>query len=747
MMASTGPTADHHALLITQELKPRAPFGQRRGVLSWPALAVFCALLCVAWAPRPIAVAALSAYDPALPRPPTAAPGSARPTARRIQPTQNGPRTLRPPVRPQVAARQSSARPGASPASALGTAWRPLRPQGLTASCLFAAALAGLLALLRRVKDGPRPPGTVMPPSICAMSACAPEQEQRDPAPEGEASPLAAPESVAAAYTQFYSRRPRPPRAWECIGDVVDHGVPPPLPGLRPIGLREATEAMSRAGHNKGAVLCVRTVLYPGFRRDGLHVLVEDRDGDRMHLVLNHYARPQEAPEGVLPVGTRLALLEPLLTLGPVGPMLRCDNPQCAVRFRSEREWRAAAEGRPADPTIGDAAAGIAALLELSASHLAANRYSEAAAVATDALRESPGGRSQDRVAALVRRATCYACNKQYREAQSDCEAALELDPENTDARVLLAKGLLLLQRPDEALPVAEALESARPDTPGIDGLLRDIRRAIAEQQRGDYDLALMHREAAQGAGPVSPVHMDFISPDIELVEEVSGKGRGFRAKRAFRENELVMASRAFAIQFHDGRLPGYDPDATSGLAIPHIIHRLWADPECGAELYRLDAGSGFRDCAPPDSASGIVDVLRISRICVHNAFAGGDEWGGVLDQTKRSSGLWIQASYFNHSCTPNCQWMQVGDFMFIFATRPVDAGEELCLSYGGSGSFVARSRIFAEFGIEEGFECQCPKCTLLRSRPDLVDIDTKVHEARRGTGIDVSGALPHDRT
>ena len=90
----------------------------------------------------------------------------------------------------------------------------------------------------------------------------------------------------------------------------------------------------------------------------------------------------------------------------------------------------------------------------------------------------------------------------------------------------------------------------------------------------------------------------------------------------------------------------------------------------------------------------------------------------------------------FNHSCNPNCHFMKIGDFMFTFVTRPVAAGDELCIGYlSYAAPFAERCRTFAEWGIDDGFECQCPKCALLRARPELVHIDARIHDARRQLG------------
>jgi hypothetical protein len=47
--------------------------------------------------------------------------------------------------------------------------------------------------------------------------------------------------------------------------------------------------------------------------------------------------------------------------------------------------------------------------------------------------------------------------------------------------------------------------------------------------------------------------------------------------------------------------------------------------------------------------------------------------------------GLYVDASYFNHSCKPNVARFSVGDLLVLRTCKHVAAGEELCISYVGA--------------------------------------------------------------
>ncbi len=56
--------------------------------------------------------------------------------------------------------------------------------------------------------------------------------------------------------------------------------------------------------------------------------------------------------------------------------------------------------------------------------------------------------------------------------------------------------------------------------------------------------------------------------------------------------------------------------------------------------------------------------------------------------------GLWgLLPSLFNHSCAYNTGQCKVGNFIFFRTLRDIEAGEELCITYGpGSDSYAART-------------------------------------------------------
>lgn len=95
-----------------------------------------------------------------------------------------------------------------------------------------------------------------------------------------------------------------------------------------------------------------------------------------------------------------------------------------------------------------------------------------------------------------------------------------------------------------------------------------------------------------------------------------------------------------------------------------------------------------------------------------------------LLDQDK-SAGIWINASYINHSCLPNIETAFIGDMMIIRAAKDLDAGSELTYSYTGLlGSYEERQSGLKDYG----FQCTCARCLSDKKlRPDCRDVRAQI--------------------
>ncbi len=74
--------------------------------------------------------------------------------------------------------------------------------------------------------------------------------------------------------------------------------------------------------------------------------------------------------------------------------------------------------------------------------------------------------------------------------------------------------------------------------------------------------------------------------------------------------------------------------------------------------------------------------------------------------------GIWIAASYFNHSCAPNVTKRRVGRCWEFLTARDIRAGEQLCITYlSGDERTMNTNQRRARLRMNWEFECACEKC------------------------------------
>jgi hypothetical protein len=273
--------------------------------------------------------------------------------------------------------------------------------------------------------------------------------------------------------------------------------------------------------------------------------------------------------------------------------------------------------------------------------------------------------------------------------------------------------------------------------------------------------------------------HADYLSSAIEIGVNIEAFGgdeyRGCRAIRDIQDKEILSASKAlvFAPASKDDsrtmQLDVYSSRMDQGSQIRLVsegIALLQRRPQVGKALYNLSAG--LDSDTVPLAETEMIDIPRIRRIISSNTFAlvndGADvtmHWEGRKEEVKMDrlltedearrlhdksligsgSGIWLAESMFNHSCTPNCEWSQIGDQMFIRCTRPILAGEELSISYiSPDEPYERRVEVFRRWiAPQVGFECQCKSCYTMRSDPKLRKMEARVEAAYTQAIQDVS--------
>ncbi|KAG0703537.1 hypothetical protein DFH29DRAFT_874362 [Suillus ampliporus] len=115
-------------------------------------------------------------------------------------------------------------------------------------------------------------------------------------------------------------------------------------------------------------------------------------------------------------------------------------------------------------------------------------------------------------------------------------------------------------------------------------------------------------------------------------------------------------------------------------------VSSIIATPDPWAEVLRLQTASS-RTFACGLTFSWRIYHLRlyvptIRNVLVRDTGNAFGIWDGDSRDEMLGWGLWVGASYFNHSCCPNVKKTRVGRAMHFTTSSSVETGEELCISY-----------------------------------------------------------------
>ena len=545
---------------------------------------------------------------------------------------------------------------------------------------------------------------------------------------------------------------------------AIEHGIAPNVDFsiLRnQMTLREIAEKVNFL--HKGKCLFVKTVFDP-CKIVATSTLVQDDSGDYMSLSLYNFDRH-------IPKGSLLLLLEPYMRNGQDNPesalMLRCDNPQCILMYDSQDEWEAAKEARYPNPDKKSSPNS----LRSKGNTLFEQQDFESAKKAYEKAIRSEDVTEADMIACLsILAETCLRL-EQFEHAERFANRLLqEFDAGHLKGRFRRAKALLYLNRPREARQLLDSLLQSKchGSTKKLyRELSREVDRCLKEHENGVYDFESMRKEATRG---MKVFHADYMSPSVEFGVNITMNKteesviRGCQANTDIAAGTLLCACKAFAFIPEDGALTTYCNPFTGEFGtgkdievVSQCIRKILMRPQLGEKLYKLSAGKNFHADV---SDSSKLDIPRIRSIIHNNAFKGGQDVGLRFDvdvarseredqvlrqlneeemaslsrdfEYNKGTGLWVQASFFNHSCTPNCVWWNIGDHLFVFTQRPVSVNQELCISYIAADiTFKERTEKFQKWiSPKEGFTCVCKVCAIMRDHPDLCDLEKEVESA-----------------
>ncbi|KAJ4988889.1 TPR domain-containing protein [Stagonosporopsis vannaccii] len=492
-----------------------------------------------------------------------------------------------------------------------------------------------------------------------------------------------------------------------------------PIAQLTPILIRQLTLET----HHQGRYLLLRAITPPN-RMTAIIVLAADRTEDVAVLQLYQHEDEDARPAtDVVDVGTMLLVKEPYFKVMASGDYgLRVDHLSDIVHIEEghpvlPKEWITH------QPESEESAEGLKSKGD---SAIGAGKYWEAIKHYSKAIAQGPAA---DRITVIQRnRSLAYLKTKQYDNALSDTGFP---DFGATPAEKALfraAEALYSLQRFDECIGVLETLLSTFPNNKQARDIYDRVGSRHVEARSGVYDFGLLHKEAHK----LQPPQLDYatyIGP-IEI-KASKGKGRGVFTTKAVKAGDMLLCEKAFghvyvsqedtksskqSLLINTGTGRGFMGGQADLLKL--LVQKTYRNPSVARAVTELYHGDYEPASTLEVDGQPVVDTFLFEKIMALNVFgcplSSLETHKATRAQTSKpatayhSCGMWIQASYINHSCTSNARRSFIGDMMIVRATRDLEAGEELSFWYHvPTGEPGKAQKKLANWG----FACSCALC------------------------------------
>lgn len=467
------------------------------------------------------------------------------------------------------------------------------------------------------------------------------------------------------------------------IQTVIGFSYPPctlPLSALRPMHFND----LRLETRHEGRVLFVRAFGH-AIRTQAIQNAVEDEKGGVERLAVYNYISKLEASQ-VLTKNHVYAIKEPYYKVtGDGSNTLRVDHPSDLVSLRRDDlivppPLRPRATGCP-PPTaielkeIGNAAYKAKNFLE------ALDHYSHALHIVGD---------QQPSLAAHLRRnrALVNLHLGRYEFALADADAAVvlqdltEIDLAKTNGkahyrRACASYHLTMYQR------AKCDFEKVLHITPGDPDALRELHRTelrIAEALYAEYDFDAMKQSVTKLHKRLD--HANYAA-HVETCQ-TADRGRGLFATQDIAAGGLIMCEKACEVAFDEDEagktsvILDLNNDSvnagTHATRLGKVIHKLLHSPGQAMRFMDLHDG-GYepkKDICVLENDVVALDTFRVQAILRSNGF-------GLDHEKKRSggsTGVWIHASYANHSCIGNVSRAFIGDMMIVRASRDIRKGD-----------------------------------------------------------------------
>ncbi|KAL5590805.1 hypothetical protein FOBRF1_014362 [Fusarium oxysporum] len=505
---------------------------------------------------------------------------------------------------------------------------------------------------------------------------------------------------------------------------MVAYGIGRPYPpstarlaDLQPMGIKD----LQRETHHRGFFLPLRRVSPVAILQASSWTVVKDQSSDEVER-LEVFLHTSQFGENILDIASELVVKEPYYTLNGQGERtIRIDHPSDLVvrtMSGSQESWRHKEHysGR------SDLASPEHYKRKGNDALLKKKNYSDAYFWYTEGLKllKSDEGCETVRKDLHRNRAHVNLHLQIFDEAISDALESLTSDEtkdlKSLDAKAYNRAGLAAYSQGEflKARRYFEQQERLQPDDQHPKLHLRRVDARLREEANGIYNMSKIVSNLSKTGG--RPDTASYYGPTE--IKNSPGAGRGLFATRDIETNEIILCEKAFCAAWsHEAEtFTALACDLREDAAIKvfpaglhkAVVKRLLNNPSQVEKVLRLHGDyHGLGGKLQEVDGSPVIDTFQVHDIIQRNAFGLGQQTEDE-DVSNASTGLWIRASYINHSCIPNAKKDFVGDLIIFRAMRRIVTGEEITHSYDESSYYEARkTNILRTWN----FECRCQLC------------------------------------
>ncbi|XP_065859466.1 methyltransferase FGSG_00040-like [Euphorbia lathyris] len=324
---------------------------------------------------------------------------------------------------------------------------------------------------------------------------------------------------------------------------------------------------------------------------------------------------------------------------------------------------------------------------------------------------------------ALSNRAQALFKLREFTKALADCDQALQIEPSHFKSVICKGNILLCLNKYSLALDCfKKALFD--PQTNGncetLIGYVEKCKKLEFQSRTGSFDISDWVLNPFREK---SPELAEFIGP-IEI-KKSEFSGRGLFAIKDIDAGTLLFVNKAIATE--RCILSGEDSGQNAKFMWKNFVDEVVKTTQkCGRIrdwISTLSTGEDEDNLEVPEIrlfkpdgefvinlANQDLDKDRLMNILIVNSLVEASVSSKVLGKNKDlyGFGLWVLASFINHSCTPNSRRLHIGDHILVHVSRDVKSGEEITLPYFDILSSLENRK---EILKQRGFNCNCKRC------------------------------------